>query len=76
MLHTFGNVRFGEAALRRGDQSSMSGKVKDFRCGPGCKVLAWADCGPRWKSSQGGSRVGWVKPMGKAWSGVCSLMLF
>ena len=30
--------------------------MKDFRCGPGCKISAWADGGPRWKSSQGGSR--------------------
>jgi len=40
--------------------------VKDFRCGPECEVSAWTDGGPRWKSSQGGSRVGWVKSMGKA----------
>ena len=52
MLHTFGNVRFGEAALRRGDQSSMSGKGRschlsyiclkwrkaDLRCGCEAKI--------------------------------------
>jgi hypothetical protein len=34
----------------------MSGLVKDFRCGPGRVESAWHLVGPRWKSSQGGSR--------------------
>jgi len=42
----------------------------------GCEVSARAECGPRWKSSQGGSCVDWAVPMGKAWRGVCPLMLF
>lgn len=37
--------------------SRRSGLVKDFRCGPRRKGAAWCVVGPRWKSSQGGSRV-------------------
>jgi len=40
--------------------------VKVFRCGPRRDGGGWACVGPRWKTSQGGSRGGWVRPMGKA----------
>ena len=40
-------------------------KVKVFRCGPWREGGAWRAGGPRWQTSQGGSRVGLVLPMGK-----------
>lgn len=40
---------------------AMSALVKIFRCGPWCGGWAWCWGGPRWKISQGGSRVGLMR---------------
>ena len=45
---------FGTNAPR----TSMTALVKVFRCGPWREVGDGRDLGPRWKTSQGGSRVG------------------
>ncbi len=49
------NVSNAKAAARRWKRPPMAASVKDFRCGPWRKISTRADCGPRWKSSQGGS---------------------
>lgn len=45
--------------------SRASPKVKVFRCGPLREGGAWRAGGPRWQTSQGGSRGGPALPMGK-----------
>lgn len=47
-----------------------SAQVKDFRCGPWCNVSWRCFVGPRWKSSQGGSRGGRALSMGKVGLGI------
>ena len=53
--------RSGRSCKRR----RMTVSMKIFRCGPWCEISAWRACGPRWKISQGGSRGGWRRSMGK-----------
>jgi hypothetical protein len=65
MLHDEINGRFQEAAMQRSPVWRMTAVVKDFRCGPWCNGAGLRVVGPRWKSSQGGSRGGQALSMGK-----------
>ena len=47
---------YGKTTRQRPSKEGMSALVKDFRCGPRREGAAWCSAGPRWKSSQGGSR--------------------
>lgn len=49
-------VRFEGPHRSIAEDGWRSALVKEFRCGPLCKISTRTDCGPRWKSSQGGSR--------------------
>jgi len=59
------STQIADATLETYSLRPRSALVKVFRCGPWREGGAWRAGGPRWQTSQGGSRGGLALPMGK-----------